>query len=316
MGAQAANKSHVANQKNQQIYIGRFAPSPTGPMHYGSLLAAIASYLQAKQNSGQWLVRIEDIDPPREVEGAADDILRTLELYQFEWDHAPFYQSTRYDVYREWISILKEKALVYTCSCSRKQIEEKAQESILGRRYPGSCRTKRLNLYNTNYNLRLLTPNEIIRFTDVVFGEQTQNLHRDIGDFIIYRKHDLPTYALAVTIDDAYQEITEVVRGYDLLAFTPLQIYLCKILELPIPHFLHIPIILDKQGSKLSKQSGARALPIKNCSDVLVQALRDLGQDIPNKLAGENLDNIWQWAIEHWSAEKIPRSQSLSYYLN
>ena len=304
----------ISNKPSNQTYIGRFAPSPTGPLHYGSLLAAIASYLQAKQNNGQWLVRIEDIDPPREAEGAADDILRTLELYQFEWDHAPLYQSSRYNIYREWIRILKEKALVYTCSCSRKQIEEKAQESILGKRYPGSCRAKHLNLYNTNYNLRLRTPNEKIRFTDAVFGEQIQNLHRDIGDFIIYRKHDLPTYALAVTIDDAYQGITEVVRGYDLLAFTPLQIYLCKILEYPIPHFLHIPIILDKQGFKLSKQSGARALPINNCSDVLVQAFRDLGQDIPNKLAGENLDTIWPWAIKHWNAEKIPRTQSLSYY--
>ena len=297
------------------LYIGRFAPSPTGPLHYGSLLAAVASYLQAKQNHGEWLIRIEDIDPPREVQGSADDMLRTLELYQFEWHQIPLYQSSRLEAYLEEINKLKAKDLLYACSCSRKQINETAQESILGKCYPGTCRAKQLDLFNPNYNLRLRTGDKEIRFIDEVFGEQTQNLLKNAGDFIVYRKFSLPTYALAVTTDDAYQGITEVARGHDLLAFTPLQIYLCEILELPIPNFLHIPIITDKQGCKLSKQSGAEALPKHQCAHVLAQALQDLGQHTPNKLAEENLETIWEWAVKHWNTTKIPKSQSIPLHL-
>jgi len=297
-------------------YIGRFAPSPTGVLHYGSLLAAVASYLQAKRNDGQWLIRIEDIDPPREAAGAADDILHTLERYQFEWDQTPLYQSTRFGAYRDSINTLKEKELVYACACSRKHLEKNAKESILGKKYPGICRSKRLEISNPNSNLRLRTTDDAICFTDHVFGEQTQTLFSNIGDFIIQRKMDLPTFALAVTIDDAFQGITEVVRGHDLLAFTPLQIYLCRILELPIPEFLHIPIITDQQGCKLSKQSFAKALPSKNCSSVLTQALKDLGQTVPNNLTEEKLEDIWKWAVQHWDVMNIPQSQGIPITLN
>lgn len=306
--------AHTTTKQGQNKYIGRFAPSPTGPLHYGSLIAAVASYLQAKNNNGHWLLRIEDIDPPREVKGAADEIIRTLERYKFEWDQQPLFQSTQYEIYREKIEILKQQQLIYACSCSRKQINEKARDSILGKRYPGTCKTKRLELHNSDFRLRLHTTNSKIHFRDAAFGDQECVINNDIGDFIIYRKHDLPAYALAVTIDDAYQEITEVVRGYDLLAFTPLQIYLCQLLNFPVPTFLHVPLIVDKYGEKLSKQTLAKELPLDNRNHTLVQALNDLGQDVPENLVKERINTIWQWAIDNWDITKIPASHCLPYY--
>ena len=308
MGAQQTKKQNL----NQ--YIGRFAPSPTGPLHYGSLIVAVASYLQARTNNGLWLLRIEDIDPPREVKGAAEEIIRTLEQYQFEWDEQLLYQSTQFNNYHEQIEKLKRQELIYACSCSRKKINEEAQDSILGKRYPGTCQTKKHELNNLKFSLRLHTSETKIKFTDAVFGYQECNINNEIGDFIIYRKYNLPSYALAVTVDDANQNITEVVRGYDLLAFTPLQIHLCQLLNFPIPSFLHIPLIVDKHGKKLSKQTGARGLPIDNLNFTLVQALNDLGLDSPENLAKEQLNSIWQWAFENWNVAKIPTSQSLPFY--
>ncbi len=221
----------------QEIYVGRFAPSPTGPLHYGSLVAATASYLQAKHHQGQWLVRIEDIDPPREMKGAAADILNSLECYQFEWDQEPLYQSTRFENYRSVLETLVEQQQIYACSCSRKELAENIQKSDLGKRYPGTCANKQLNIADTNFNLRLRVTNNEISFQDTHFGKQTHYLGNEIGDVVIYRKSNLPSYSLAVTVDDAMQKITEVVRGIDLLAFTPLQIYLCQLLQLPHPVF-------------------------------------------------------------------------------
>lgn len=260
----------------------------------------------------------QKIDPPRKVAGAANDILHTLERYQFEWAQTPLFQSSRYAAYAKEIDTLIDKQLIYACSCSRKQLKQKTKESILGRRYPSTCRSKQLEISNSNYNynLRFRTTDDAISFTDHVFGEQTQTLFSNIGDFTIQRKMGLPTFALAVTIDDAFQGITEVVRGYDLLAFTPLQIYLCGILELPIPEFLHIPIITDQQGCKLSKQSFAKALPNKNYHSVPTQALKDLGQAIPNNLAEEKLEDIWKWTMRHWDIMSVPRSQGIPITLN
>ena len=300
-------------QINQHNYIGRFAPSPTGPLHYGSLIAAVASYLQAKKNNGLWLVRIENIDPPRESASAANDILNILDLYRFEWDHAPLYQSTRLDAYVDAINKLVVQDLIYACSCSRKQIDNTAKETILGKRYPGYCSKKSLDLNTYKYNLRLRACDEFTYFIDTIYGEQNTNICSDIGDFVVFRKHNLPTYSLAVTIDDAYQGITEVVRGYDLLAFTPLQIYLCKKLELPLPNFFHIPIITDKEGKKLSKQTNAEAISMHNCTAMLTQALTDLGQKPPEDLVGENLEQLWAWAIQHWDITKIPKAKTITH---
>lgn len=303
------------SDKNTKIfsYIGRFAPSPTGPLHYGSLVAAVASFLQAKQNNGQWLVRIEDIDPPREVKGATDNILKTLEAYQFEWHSEPLAQSGRFDAYIQNLNKLIENNLVYACTCSRKQIATSAKPSILGNYYPGICRTKNLDIHGDNHNLRLKVTNNVIHFVDKNFGAIKTNLLESIGDFIVYRKSDLPSYALAVSVDDAFQSITEVVRGHDLLAFTPIQIYLCKLLNYPIPNFLHIPIIVNNSGNKLSKQTGATALSNTNNSLFLSKALVDLGQIIPKDLAKEKIEDIWKWALENWDVKKIPKSKFILY---
>lgn len=291
---------------NEKKYIGRFAPSPTGPLHYGSLISAVASYLQAKKNQGSWLLRIEDIDPSRESKGASDTILRTLELFNFEWDQSPLFQSTRLDIYQNVINKLQKANLIYACSCTRKELDLTAQHSILGKRYPEICKNKNLKISDTSNNIRLKALDNKIQFFDEVFGAQKCNIYKDIGDYVIYRKLGLPTYALAVTIDDAKQGVTQVVRGYDLLSFTPLQIYLCGILDLPVPKFLHVPLILNKDGKKLSKQTKAESLENKNPSKTLTQALIDLGQNVPDTLAKESLSTIWSWANEYWDQKKIP----------
>lgn len=300
----------------QQPYVGRFAPSPSGPLHYGSLVAATASYLQAKHQQGLWLVRIEDIDPPREVSGASADILNTLEQFQFEWDQPPLYQSTRINAYQSALSNLIEKKQAYACSCSRKELANNIQKSELGKRYTGTCADKQLELDEHIFNLRLRTEDINISFEDIHFATVTHNLFKEIGDIIIYRKNDLPSYSLAVSVDDAFQGITEVVRGYDLLAFTPIQIYICQQLQLPIPQFLHVPIIVNRDGQKLSKQTGAEAVDKNNCAATLSRALGDLGQDVPKefkhgKLTHADLAPLWSWAIAQWDVDKIPNSKQI-----
>ncbi len=298
-------------------YVGRFAPSPSGPLHYGSLVAATASYLQAKHNNGKWLLRIEDIDPPREVPGAADDILKTLEHFQFEWDETPLYQSTRHKQYRTHLNSLLHDDKAYACSCSRKDLINDVQKSPLGKRYPGTCANRKLDTTNyTDFNLRLRVKNKIVSFCDRTYGELQHNLQKEIGDIILYRKFNLPSYALAVTVDDAYQEITEVVRGYDLLAFTPIQIYLCQLLNFPTPNFLHVPIIVNKQEQKLSKQTGAAAITMQYRCRTLLIVLKDLGQTISKQLEVDILNNndlteLWRWAIEHWHADSIPKTNHI-----
>lgn len=297
-------------------YVGRFAPTPSGPLHYGSLVAATASYLQAKHNQGKWLLRIEDIDPPREVAGAANTIIKTLEHFKFEWDETPLYQSTRHEQYRTQLKILLKHDKAYACSCSRKDLIDDIQKSVLGKRYPGTCSNKKLDSGNPDFNLRMRVENKILSFRDNHYGLQQHNLYKEIGDIIIHRKFDLPNYALAVTVDDAYQEITEVVRGYDLLAFTPIQIYLCQLLDFAIPSFMHVPIIVNSQQQKLSKQTGAEAVSLHQRCKTLLNILNDLGQGISNQLEMDMLSNnelseIWNWAIEHWNANKIPKTEHI-----
>ncbi|MFK7815424.1 MAG: tRNA glutamyl-Q(34) synthetase GluQRS [Gammaproteobacteria bacterium] len=295
-------------------YVGRFAPSPSGPLHYGSLVAATASYLQAKHNNGKWLLRIEDIDPPREVPGAATNILKTLEHFQFEWDETPLYQSTRHEQYRTQVHTLIQHDKVYACSCSRKDLVNDVQKSALGKRYPGTCENRKLDLSNrTDFNLRLRVDNRILSFSDSTYGEKQHNLLKEIGDIILYRKFDLPSYAIAVTVDDAYQEITEVVRGYDLLAFTPIQIYLSQLLNFPTPNFLHVPIIVNSQQQKLSKQTGAKAVNTQDRCKTILRILKDLGQNNSeleeDMLNNNDLTELWSWSIEHWNADNIPKTK-------
>jgi glutamyl-Q tRNA(Asp) synthetase len=297
-------------------YVGRFAPSPSGPLHYGSLVAATASYLQAKHNNGKWLIRIEDIDPPREIAGAADDILKTLEYFQLEWDETPLYQSTRHEAYRNQIHKLLERDKAYACSCSRKDLKDDAQKSPLGKRYPGTCKNKNLDARDTELNLRLRVENKVIRFKDSNYGELHHNLHQEIGDIIIHRKFDIPSYALAVSVDDAYQKITEVVRGYDLLAFTPIQIYLCQLFNFQTPGFFHVPLIVNEQAQKLSKQTGAKAANTEHRCKTLISILNDLGSIIPKELeitmvANNKLSEIWDWAITTWQPNNIPSKKHI-----
>ena len=228
-------------------YVGRFAPSPTGPLHFGSLVAALASYLDAKANGGRWLVRIEDLDPPREVTGSSTHILKQLQALGMNWDDDVLYQSTRLSAYERILQQLENLEYCFNCDCSRQRV------SGLGGVYDGRCRSRGLNP-SPGLAIRLKTSSQTVRFADGIQGDYVQNLEHEVGDFILRRRDGLFAYQLAVVADDAAQKITHVVRGYDLVSSTPRQIYLQQLLGLPTPSYAHIPIIVNELGQKLSKQ--------------------------------------------------------------
>ncbi|MFM9912391.1 MAG: tRNA glutamyl-Q(34) synthetase GluQRS [Methylophilaceae bacterium] len=280
---------------------GRFAPSPTGPLHFGSLIAATASYLQARTQQGQWLVRIEDLDPPREQPGATDHILRTLEAFGFEWDGEVMLQSSRHTAYEAALSVLKHQDQVYLCTCTRKEIADSAIQGIDGAIYPGTCR----HAQHTKGAWRVITYADAISFEDAIQGKQSQNLLHDLGDFVLKRADGFYTYQLAVVVDDAAQGITQVVRGTDLLSSTPRQIYLQRLLQLPMPQYAHLPIATNAQGEKLSKQRLAKPLDTSKPTPELWQALQFLGQSPPQALQSE-LQALWHWALTHWQLTSVP----------
>jgi glutamyl-Q tRNA(Asp) synthetase len=255
------------------MYTGRFAPSPTGSLHIGSLIAAVASWLDARAAGGRWLVRIEDVDPPRAVHGAAGQILRTLEQLGLWWDGEVVYQSARHSLYRDALRRLQENT--YWCSCTRREIADSSLGLAIdgAHIYPGTCRA---GSAREGRSLRLRTGAEAVRFVDRVQGQRAQVLERDIGDFVLYRADGLFAYQLAVVVDDAAQGVTDVVRGADLLDSTPRQIYLQHLLGLPTPRYLHVPVAVNAQGEKLAKQTGAHA--VTPTWDSLREALRFLGQ--------------------------------------
>jgi len=290
-------------------YRGRFAPSPTGPLHFGSLIAAVGSYLEAKSNDGEWLVRMEDLDPPREVPGAADLILNTLETYGFEWDGEVLYQSTRSKAYEAAIEQLKQAGKLYPCACSRKEISDSVMQGIEGPVYPGTCRNG-LNGRETRA-WRVRTDAATIVFDDAIQGYQTQVLERDVGDFVLKRADGFYAYQLAVVVDDANQGITHVVRGADLLDSTPRQIHLQRLLGLPIPLYAHLPVATNARGEKLSKQTLAAPLSPAAANSTLWQALTFLGQFPPAELERANLSELWQWAQQHWHLASVPRTKSI-----
>lgn len=294
------------NHKQSSAYRGRFAPSPTGPLHFGSLIAAVASYCQARSVGGEWLVRIEDIDTPREVSGASDSILRTLERFGFQWDGEIVYQSQRSDRYLEALDSLRDKGLLYPCACSRKEIAKTSKLGI----YPGTCRNG-LPSGRHARSWRLLTDERKIHFDDAIQGLQSFSLDRDIGDFILKRADGLFAYQLAVAIDDVQQGITEVVRGSDLLDSTPRQIYLQQQLGLTSPGYAHHPIAVDHQGEKLSKQKLAPALGRQDIRTELCRALSFLGQPLRAEFLESDLDSLWKWAIDNWSLQCIPKLKTL-----
>lgn len=293
------------------MYRGRFAPSPTGPLHFGSLTAAVASYLDAKSHDGRWLLRLEDLDTPRTVAGASDAILNCLEAFGFEWDEAIVYQSERTELYEKYLNTLKSGDLVYPCSCSRKEIADSAIQGIDGVIYPGTCRHG-LTKNKSSIAWRVKTYPEKIAFEDVVQGHIEQVMARDIGDFVLKRADGLFAYQLAVVIDDAEQRITHVVRGADLLDSAPRQIYLQQLLELPTPQYLHVPVATNAAGEKLSKQTLAKAIDPYHASTQLWSALDFLGQNPPKDLLSNSLGDLWSWAISHWQITAIPHQRAIT----
>ncbi len=288
-------------------YIGRFAPSPTGPLHFGSLVAALGSLLQARAAGGRWLLRMEDIDPPREVAGAADAILRALDAYGLHWDGEVMYQSRRNDAYDEALARLLREDRGFVCLCSRREATEAAAAAGMAPGvYPGTCRARH-HRAEGQYAIRARVEPGELAFEDRLQGPQRQAMESEVGDFVVRRADGLYAYQLAVVVDDAEQGISEVVRGADLLDSTPRQIHLQRLLELPTPHYLHLPLAVNPLGQKLSKQSHAPAIDPAQALPALRAALAFLGQQTPPELADANRDELLAWAVAHWDPARIPR---------
>lgn len=294
-------------------YIGRFAPSPTGPLHFGSLLAATASYLDAKSHQGKWLVRMEDVDKQREVAGAAAHILKTIEAFGFEWDDTVLYQSQRDEAYQAALETLKLAELAYPCGCSRKEIAETAHFGSDGPIYPGVCRDG-LPKGKQARAWRIKTETHNVNFADRIQGQQLFNLAEMSGDFIIKRADGLFAYQLAVVVDDAMQGITHIVRGADLLDSTPRQIHLQQQLGFPQPSYAHIPVAVNQHGEKLSKQTHAQAIAPTQKITLLKQAFTFLGLTPPSEAI--NLGELWQFAIANWNISQVPNKADSPYTNN
>lgn len=287
-------------------YIGRFAPSPTGPLHFGSLVSALASYLDAHHNHGKWLVRMEDLDPPREQAGAADAILRCLEDYGLEWDDSVLYQSQRWDIYEDYLLRLRQQDLLYACDCTRQDLQ------TMGGIYNGRCRSRivdnnaphaqRLKLYDLPAGFLF---QDELRFTDLIQGEQIQNLRTQAGDQILKRKDGLYAYQLAVVVDDIEQGITHIIRGSDLLEVTARQIFLFQLLNAPVPAFGHVTLASQANGQKLSKQNLAPALELKDAGINFWSALAFLGQNPPQELCGAAPKDLLDWGKANWDRNTI-----------
>ncbi|SFP34668.1 glutamyl-Q tRNA(Asp) synthetase [Nitrosomonas cryotolerans] len=288
-------------------YRGRFAPSPTGPLHFGSLVAAVGSYLEAKHHDGEWLVRIEDLDTPRTVSGASSSILNVLEKLGMEWDGVVVYQSQRNKIYQNALASLERQGLIYSCQCSRKEIADSSIRGIGGLIYPGTCRNHSYALEQSSAS-RIQTTNDPISFKDRLQGLICQRLNSDIGDFVLRRADGIYAYQLAVVVDDAEQQITHVVRGSDLLGSTPRQIYLQQLLNYITPVYMHLPLVMSQTGEKLSKQTYAAPIDLINALSQLVAAARFLGQEPPIELLKSDVSSFWQWAIKNWQSHKIPPS--------
>ncbi len=292
-------------------YIGRFAPSPTGPLHQGSLVAAVASFLDARAAGGRWLVRMEDLDRPRCEPGAADTILRQLEAYGLHWDGTVLHQSQRDDAYAAALDELKTLGAVYPCACSRRQLAQAPRSHEGETLYPGSCRTG-LPPGAAARAWRVRVPDVSTCFHDRIQGGLQQNLAHEVGDFIVKRADGLFAYQLAVVVDDAFQGISHVVRGADLLWNTPRQIYLQRLLGLPLPAYAHVPLITNAAGQKLSKQTLAPALPASGQGAALAQALAALGHPPPVELAGTEPAELLAWASAHWQIENVPLQPAIA----
>ncbi|MBV1788914.1 tRNA glutamyl-Q(34) synthetase GluQRS [Marinobacterium sp. D7] len=288
--------------------IGRFAPSPTGPLHSGSLLAALASFLDIRAQQGQWLLRIEDLDPPREVAGARDQILFALERFRLHWDGPVTYQSQRLELYRAVLDQLQRKGRAYPCQCSRKQLNER--NALV--HYDGHCR-RHPPPPSALCAIRAVVSDAELQFDDRIQGSRRYTGEEAPGDFVIFRRDGLFAYQLAVVVDDAEQGITQVTRGADLIDETPRQLVLQQHLGYRRPLYAHIPVLTNAQGQKLSKQTFAQPLDLSEqmIAGQLVGALQLLGQQPPAELNDGLAEEILGWAIAHWQIERIPRQLSL-----
>ncbi len=294
-----------ANPPGPRTPRGRFAPSPTGALHFGSLVAAVGSFLDARHRGWDWLVRMEDLDRTREVPGAADGILRTLEAFALTWDGPVVYQSTRTDAYAQALEHLRALGLVYPCACSRKEIAAAGLAGPEGPIYPGTCRAG-LAPGRRGRSLRLRVPPGEVAFVDRVQGLIAQDVARTVGDYVIRRADGVHAYQLAVVLDDAWQGVTDVVRGADLTASTPRQILLQQALGLPTPAYAHLPLVLDRLGRKLSKSEAAAPVDPTDPIPAALRALRHLGQDLPPETPGTAAE-LWSWAIPRWDLGRVPR---------
>lgn len=285
-------------------YVGRFAPTPSGFLHFGSLVAALASWLDARAVNGRWLLRMEDTDPPREMPGARDAILRTLEGYGLHWDGQVVYQSQRHAAYADVVEHLFRQGLAYACTCSRKQLE--GSNGI----YPGTCRNA--GHAREGAAIRLRVPELSYHFDDRVQGRFAQHLGREVGDFIIQRRDGLYAYQLAVVLDDAWQGVTDIVRGADLLDNTPRQLYLQELLGFSQPRYLHLPLLIQPDGHKLGKSYRSPPLAPEQATPLLLRALRALGQATEPALEQASPAEVLEIARQRWRPEAIARQLTLA----
>ena len=291
---------------NTTVPVGRFAPSPTGPLHFGSLVAALASCLDARARGGRWLLRMEDVDEPRCPPGAGDEILRALAACGFEWDGPVLVQSMRKTRYREAFEALRTMGRVYPCACTRRELADSVLAPDGALVYPGTCRHG-LPAGKAARAWRLRVDADAVCFDDAVQGRICQDLEREVGDFVLLRADGYFAYQLAVVVDDADQGVTHVVRGADLLNSTPRQIFLQQCLGLPTPAYAHLPVAVNADGEKLSKQTLAVPVDAGRPGPALHAALVFLGQHPPPELAGAPPQDILAWAVANWHLARVPR---------
>jgi glutamyl-Q tRNA(Asp) synthetase len=288
-----------------KTYRGRFAPSPSGELHFGSLLAAMASFADARSKKGQWLVRIDDIDTPRVIPGSADHILNSLEQCGFEWDESASYQSDNLDDYQEALHYLSSHSRIYPCTCSRKQIKVVTDNGI----YPGTCRNRSLSAISPvqPHSIRINVQHARVAYKDLIQQTVQQDLESSVGDFIIFRRDRIFTYQLSVVVDDFISRITHVIRGYDLLASTPRQIYLQQQLNYCSPEYGHIPLAVTANNLKLSKMSHARKI---SCDlKTLVLAAQFLGQKVLPEQDYEHKADFWAHLFSIWDINRVPKME-------
>ena len=281
------------------LWIGRFAPTPSGPLHFGSLVAALGSYVIARQRQGQWLMRIEDLDPPREMPGAADDILRTLEAFGFEWDGEIVYQSQRDSAYKNSLDYLEEKHLVYYCDCSRKTVQER-NAGI----YDRYCRDRELIDFGESA-ARIRFNETFAEFNDEILGLCTFNQPENSQDFVVRRRDGLYAYQLAVVVDDIEQGVNHVVRGADILDSTPRQNYIYHCLGKTPPSYYHLPLVVDESGHKFSKSKFSPAIRADKATEWLVKAFQHLGQNCDKNMLDASPNEFLFFAVNNFELDKV-----------